>query len=101
VLEIGRGFRMAVRARKRRLQDAYAFPGFRPEATVRGVFGDPKARIIKLKRRSKKRCVALAEPNTTAGTTARSVACATFRAATHGYIWNSMCDAFSAGVVAK
>jgi hypothetical protein len=32
---------------------AYAFPGFRPEGTVRGIFGDPKARIIKLNRRSK------------------------------------------------
>jgi transposase len=39
---------MATRTRKRRLQDAYAFPGFRPEATVRGLFGDFKARIIKL-----------------------------------------------------
>lgn len=90
---------MAAPARKRRLQDAYAFPGFRPEGPVRGVFGDPKARIIKLNRRSKKRCVALAEPSTAVGTTARSVACAIFPAATHGYTWNSMCDAFFAGVV--
>jgi transposase len=30
------------------------FPGFRPEQTVRGIFGDPKARVITLKRRSKK-----------------------------------------------
>jgi hypothetical protein len=28
-----------------RLPDAYRFPGFRPEAIVRGIFGDPKARI--------------------------------------------------------
>jgi hypothetical protein len=41
--------------RKRRLWDAYAFPGFGPETTVRGIFGDPKARIVRLKRRSKKR----------------------------------------------
>jgi hypothetical protein len=40
--------------RKRRLWDAYALPGFRPEGTVRGIFGDPKARIVRLKRRSKK-----------------------------------------------
>jgi len=32
--------------RQRRLWDAYAFPGFRPQSTVRGVFGDPKARVI-------------------------------------------------------
>src|SRR5258707_5956717 len=45
--------------RKRRLWDAYALPDFRPEGTVRGIFGDPKARIIRLTRRSKNavRCV--------------------------------------------
>jgi hypothetical protein len=40
--------------RRRRLWDAYAFPGFRPQPTVRGCFGDPKARVITLVRRSKK-----------------------------------------------
>jgi hypothetical protein len=25
-----------------RLPDAYRFPGFSPEPTVRGIFGDPK-----------------------------------------------------------
>jgi len=39
--------------RRRRLWDAYAFPGFRPQSTARGVFGDPKARVITLVRRSK------------------------------------------------
>src|SRR5271157_3354335 len=37
----------------RRLDDAFRFPGFRPEATVRGIFGDPKARILRLLRRGK------------------------------------------------
>jgi len=32
--------------RKRRLWDACAFPGFRPQSAVRGIFVDPKARII-------------------------------------------------------
>jgi hypothetical protein len=35
-------------------------PGFRPEQTVRGIFGDPNARVITLKRRSKKRLVVVA-----------------------------------------
>jgi hypothetical protein len=39
--------------RRRRLWDAYCFPGFQPEPTVRGIFGDPKARVIRLNRRSK------------------------------------------------
>jgi hypothetical protein len=41
----------------RRLDDAFRFPGFRPEATVRGIFGDPKARILRLLRRGKKRFI--------------------------------------------
>jgi hypothetical protein len=43
--------------KQRRLEDAYRFPGFEPEKTVRGVFGDPKARIVRLQRRRKKRPV--------------------------------------------
>src|SRR5208337_2786144 len=42
--------------RPRRLWDAYCFPGFRPEPTVCGIFGDPKARVIRLNRRSKTTC---------------------------------------------
>jgi hypothetical protein len=91
---------MAARARKRRLQNAYLIPGFRPVATVRGLFGDFKARIIKLNRRSKERCVALAEPSTTAGTTARSAACAICPAGTGAFFLN-LIDASSAGRVAK
>ena len=48
------------------------FPGFRPQPTVRGVFGDPKARVITLARRSKKRSAAAAGECTRAGTTART-----------------------------
>jgi hypothetical protein len=36
------------------------FSGFRPEQTMRGIFGDPSARVITLKRRSKKRLVVFA-----------------------------------------
>jgi zinc-finger of transposase IS204/IS1001/IS1096/IS1165 len=42
---------------------AYAFSGFRPEGTVRGIFGDPKARIIKLNRRSKTQCADCGGPH--------------------------------------
>ena len=102
MLEIERCFRMAAPAkRKRRLWDAYAFPGFRPEGTVRGIFGDPKARIIRLTRRSKKRCAVRAAADTTAGMIARYVGCAIFPAATREYFSNSTCDAYFAGLVAK
>jgi len=58
--------------RTRRLWDTYAFEGFRPSSSVRGVFGDPKARVIALVRRSKKLYVAAAGKNNKAGTTAES-----------------------------
>src|SRR5271165_5896853 len=69
--------------RRRRLWDAYCFPGFRAEPTVCGVFGDPKARVIRLKRRSKKRRAAVAVASRWAGTTARFAGFAICRAATH------------------
>ena len=40
--------------KKRRLQDQYRFAEFRPDPMVRGIFGDPKARIVRLVRRRKK-----------------------------------------------
>jgi hypothetical protein len=43
--------------RARRLVDVYRFPAFRPRAAVCGVFGDPKARVVRLERRGKKPCV--------------------------------------------
>jgi len=45
----------------RRLLDEYRFPGFRPVANIKGRFGDPRARIIPLRRRQKKQSVAVAE----------------------------------------
>ena len=44
-------------AKQRRLLDTYVFPPFYPLATVRGIFGDPKARLVQLVRREKKRLV--------------------------------------------
>src|ERR1019366_480824 len=41
--------------RRRRLVDAYAFPGFRAGGGMRGRFGDPQMRIVTLARRAKKR----------------------------------------------
>jgi hypothetical protein len=38
----------------RQLVDEYRFPGFIPQARIKGKFGDPAARVIFLKRRSKK-----------------------------------------------
>ena len=45
--------------KKRKLDDAYRFPGYRPFPIVEGQFGDPKARIIRLQRQGKKHTAAL------------------------------------------
>jgi hypothetical protein len=39
-------FAMATSRKRKRLLDAYRFPGFRALEAVRGIFGDPKARVI-------------------------------------------------------
>ena len=64
-------FAMPTSSKPKRLSDAYRFPGFRPRAMVRGIFGDRKARVITLVRRSKKRPAARAGRCITAATTAR------------------------------
>src|ERR1700682_959324 len=88
-----------VRAKKRnrRLWDTYSFCGFRPEPTVHGIFGDPKARVIKLNRRSKKQHVGAAVASRWAGTTARSAGCAICPAGTRGYIWSWRCGGGGGG----
>lgn len=66
---------------KRHLADTYRFEGFTPQpGKVRGIFGHPKARILPLRRRSKKRVVGLADRYMLAGTTARFVWYAIYRA---------------------
>ncbi len=55
--------------RKQSLWDVYAFPMFRPQPTVRGVFGDPKARVITRERRSKKGPAAAVVERSSAGRT--------------------------------
>lgn len=78
-------------ATTRRLLDAYWFPGFRPLAMVRGLFGDPKARIVSLQRRRKKRSAASVANPSGAFTTARYAGYATCRAATLASTWKSKC----------
>ena len=45
-------------SKTRRLVDVYRFPGFDPYARVHGIFGDPYAVVIPLRRRRKKRAAA-------------------------------------------
>src|SRR3974377_786260 len=53
------------------LHDAYRFPGFRPDKTVIGVFGDRYARVVTLHRRKKGRPAAAVAGGTGASTKRR------------------------------
>jgi hypothetical protein len=90
---------MAHRPKRRRLADGYTFPGFRALATVRGVFGDPRVRVITLVRRSKKRSAAHAVVCTAAGTIAKPGASAISPAATRVSTSTSKSDASIVGAV--
>jgi len=73
--------------RKRRLLDEYQFPGFRPNATIKGVFGDPKARVIHLKRTQKKRYVDVATRCIGVITIRRYDGYGTYPVEIPGFIW--------------
>jgi len=92
---------MATILKRKRLLDAYRFAGFRPLEEVRGVFGDPKVRVVTLVRRSKKQFARNVVGRTWVGTTDPRGACAIFPAATHGSIWNSRFGGFSADVATR
>ena len=53
----------------KQLRDLYRFPGFVPQDRVRGIFGDPMAVIISLRRVRKKRSAASVDKRTIATTT--------------------------------
>ena len=58
-------------AKCKQLLDRYRFPGFVPQPGIRGIFGDPRAVVITLRRRRKKRpassAVKWTGPSTTSG----------------------------------
>lgn len=75
----------------KRLTDAYHFKGFTPSAVVKGVFGDSKSMVVRLKRRGKKQSARLAAWSTRASTTAKPAGSVTFPAVTgeSSWIWRS------------
>jgi len=87
--------------RKKTLSDSYRFPGFTPQRTVVGIFGDSYARVIRLTRRGKKRFVASAARFTGPFTIIRSSGFVIFPLAMSASIWNCQYDESSAGGAAK
>jgi len=88
------------RIREATAAPGYSFAGFRANETLRGVFGDPDVRILRLDRRSKKRFAAVVGRCGTAGTTGGCGRFATFRAQAFGLFWNSKCGASRAAIAA-
>jgi hypothetical protein len=87
--------------KKRGLLDEYQFPGFRPSPEIQGIFGDPKARIIRLDRTQKKRRAVVAARHIEATTTRRCGRYGTCPAETPVYIWKSKFAGYSANGAAK
>ena len=77
--------------KKKRLEDAYRFPGFRPSRWVCGVFGDPQVRIMVLEREQKKLLAAFAVKSTGHFTIARDGPYEIFLAEIRAFIsmWSS------------
>jgi len=87
--------------KKRRLLDEYRFPGFRPRAKVKGIFGDSKARIIRLERRQKKLYAAHAVNLTEVITTTGFAGYGICRVARCGFFWSWRFAAYFAIVAEK
>ena len=74
-------------AKIKRLADVFRFPGFVPFSSVRGVFGDHRAVVIRLRRRQKKRRAVFAEKFNFVITTNGLGESATSRAVTGASTW--------------
>jgi hypothetical protein len=87
--------------KKRRLLDEYQFPGFRPRSEIQGIFGDPRARVIRLDRTQKKLHAAVAVLFTGVTTTRQYDGYGICPVGMHGSIWRWRFDEFSAKGVGK
>jgi hypothetical protein len=83
-------------ARYRKLLDTYRFPGFRPAQGVTGIFGDPKARVIRLIRRGKKLLAECAAVLILPFTTRRFEESGTCLAGILGFTWRLRSEGFTA-----
>jgi len=87
--------------KKRRLLDEYQFPGVRPRSAIRGMFGDPKARIIWLDRIEKKRHAVAVAPCIAAITTRQRAGYGTCHAGMFAFTCQWRFGEFRAGSAGK
>jgi hypothetical protein len=73
--------------KNKRLWDLYRFPGFSPEHTLSGIFGDPRVRVMGLIRRGKKLFVVPVADSIMPFTTGRSAWFATCPVGRCVFIW--------------
>ncbi len=71
----------------KRLWDLYRFPGFSPEHTLSGIFGDPRAWVMGLIRRGKKLFVVPVVVSIIPTTTGKPAGFATCLVGRCGFIW--------------
>jgi hypothetical protein len=88
-------------AKKRRLLDEYQFSGFRPRSKILGIFGDSKARVVRLKRSQKKRHAVAAAPYITVITTRQCDGYGICPVEMPGSTWKWKSDGFGASGVGK
>lgn len=74
--------------KKKSLRDEYRFPGYSPLGRIKGIFGEPGARVITLKRIKKKRSAVIAEQFVGLITIHRNDGFEIYPAVARGYIWN-------------
>lgn len=84
----------------RSLKDEYRFPGFVPLLSVKGIFGDPRAVVIALRRRRKKHAVAAVASGVEPTTINVRDKLATCRVVTSGCTSRLTCVEFNARSVA-
>ena len=87
--------------KKRKLLDEYRFPGFRPRAEIKGIFGDPKACVIQLKRTQKKQYAGVVGRFIGVITTRRFAEYGIYPVGMHGYIWKWRFDGYYVGSAGK
>ena len=85
----------------KRLWDLYRFPGFSPEHTCSGIFGDPRSRVIVLIRRGKKRFAVPVVTSIGRFTIERPGGFATCPVETCGFTWTWRSGGFSVAGVGK
>ena len=85
--------------KKRRLLDEYRFTGFGPRAEIKGIFGDSKARVIRLKRIQKKRYAGVVERFMGVITTRRYVGYGIYPVEMYGFTWKWRCGEYYVGSV--